>query len=348
MISGALSVSVVIANWNYAEFLRVAVDSALALDWPDVEVIVVDDGSTDGSRGVIDSYGGRILALYQANGGQRAACNTGFARTRGDVVIFLDADDKLEPSLVHELAAVWRPSTSKVQFQMRVIDAGGKPTGAVFPQFDGVPTPRQIRQWAMRAGAYPTPPGSGNAYARWFLDEIFPLTGDEPASDSYCLAAAPYLGEVMTVAKPLVCYRVHGRNDSAMSTLEVGRFAHELRRAQWRFRYGQQIARGAGMPIPDRVFRNSLAVLPYRLASLRLAPAQHPIAGDSLAAIVRDTLRAFFVPQGRGLAARLALLVWTLLVALLPESASKSLVVWRFVSPSRPPVVRRALAILRL
>ena len=348
MTRDRLRLSVVIPNWNYGPYLRAAIDSALGLDWPAVEVIVVDDGSTDDSRDIILGYGERVVAIFQRNAGQTAACNAGFARARGDVVIFLDSDDQLDPSLVREIAAVWRPGISKVQFQMKIIDARGDATGATFPRYPFVPTPQQIRRWALGAAAYPTPVGSGNAYARAFLEQIFPLDGTEPASDSYCLAAAPYLGDVITVPKPLVSYRIHGRNDGAMSTLQLGRFARELSRAQWRFRYAQRIAASAGWTIADGAFGNSLAVLPYRLASLRLAPAQHPIPGDSMAAIARDTVRAFFVPQGRPIAARVALLAWSLLVAGLPPRASERLVLWRFASPSRPPLLRRALSFLRL
>jgi glycosyltransferase involved in cell wall biosynthesis len=341
--------SVVIANWNYAQFLRAAIDSALGQDSAHpVEVIVVDDGSTDDSRAIIESYGDRVVALFQANAGQTAACNAGFARTTGDVVIFLDADDVLDRAVAGEIAAVWRPGISKVQFQMKIIDAQGHATGATFPHYPYVPTPQQIRRWALGAAAYPTPVGSGNAYARSFLQAIFPLDGTEPASDSYCLAAAPYLGDVVTIAKPLVSYRIHGRNDGAMSTFQVGRLSREVARAQWRFHYAQGIARSVGWSIPDAVFGNSLAVLPYRVASLRLAPAQHPIADDSMAAIVRDGAKAFFVPQGRDLPARVALLAWTLLVASLPTGASERLVMWRFASPSRPAALRRVLTALRV
>ncbi|HET6146492.1 MAG TPA: glycosyltransferase family 2 protein [Polyangia bacterium] len=355
-MAAPLRVSVVIANWNYAEYLGAAIDSALGLDWPDVEVVVVDDGSSDGSRAVIAGYGDRVRAIYQDNAGQRAACNAGFACTSGEVVIFLDADDLLDRSVAREIAAVWRPGISKVQFRMQVIDARGASTGSVFPDFagasagmgSGAPTPQQIRSWAQRSGAYPTPPGSGNAYARDFLERIFPLQGSENACDSYCLAAAPLLGDVVTIARPLVCYRVHGRNDGAMATVEATRFAREVGRAQFRFRYAQQIAASVGLSLPDTAFRHSLATLPYRLASLRLAPAQHPVAGDSLAAVVADTLRACFVPQGRALPARGALLLWTVLVALLPDGAAQRLVLWRFASVSRPPVIRRALELLRV
>src|SRR6185295_9698205 len=79
--------SVVICNHNYEAFVGQAIDSALGLDWPEVEVIVVDDGSTDGSRRIIDDYADRVTVIHQANAGQWSACNAGFARSRGDVVI---------------------------------------------------------------------------------------------------------------------------------------------------------------------------------------------------------------------------------------------------------------------
>jgi glycosyltransferase involved in cell wall biosynthesis len=347
MNTASPSLSVVITNWNYGRFVGQAIDSALALDWPAVQVIVIDDGSTDDSREVIGRYGERIIAVFQANAGMAGASNAGFARATGDVVIFLDADDLLDPSVGREIAAVWRPGVSKVQFQMQIVDSDGRPTGAKFPQFSRVPSPAQIRRWASQAAAYPTPVGSGNAYARWFLERLFPLDDLAISPDSPCLAAAPHLGDVVTVAKPLVSYRVHGRNDGAMLTLNADRMARELRWAQWRFAYAQRMARTVGVNIPDDVFRRSLATLPYRLASLRLASATHPIAGDTLAAVVFDTVRAAFVPQGRSASAAAALVAWTILVALLPARAGKQLALWRFASRSRPRALQRALTFLR-
>jgi glycosyltransferase involved in cell wall biosynthesis len=338
-----LFVSVVIPNYNYAEFVGEAIESALALDWPHVEVIVVDDGSTDDSRAVIERYGDKITVAFQPNGGQRAACDAGFRRARGDVILFLDSDDRLDPGLVRELVRVWRPGLSKVQFQMKIIDAQGRPTGAVLPQFRIVPTPQQIREWVNAAAAYPTPPGSGNAYARAFVERVSATGGSERASDSYYLAAAPFLGDIVTVPKPLVAYRVHGRNDGAMSELDVARFGVELRRARWRFEYAQATARSVGATLPDRAFDRSLSVLPYRLASLCLAPERHPFARDTRGAVLRDMVRAVVTPQGLTWKARSTLLVWSGLVAASPRRARERLVAWRFVPSSRPQIVRRAL-----
>ena len=72
-----LCVSIIISNYNYGRFLSAAIDSALAQTYQTVEVIVVDDGSTDNSREVIESYGDRITALFQKNGKQAAALNYG-------------------------------------------------------------------------------------------------------------------------------------------------------------------------------------------------------------------------------------------------------------------------------
>src|SRR5258708_37092826 len=86
-----LHVSVAINNFNYAAYLRQCIESALAQTYRLVEVVIVDDGSTAGSRAVIEGYGDRILPLFKENGGQASAINAGFNTTREDVVLFLDS-----------------------------------------------------------------------------------------------------------------------------------------------------------------------------------------------------------------------------------------------------------------
>jgi cellulose synthase/poly-beta-1,6-N-acetylglucosamine synthase-like glycosyltransferase len=89
----AMRVSIVICNYNYARFLDGAIRSALEQDHLDKEVIVVDDGSTDGSREVIARWADAVRTVYKANGGQVSAYNAGFEQVTGDAVVFLDSDD---------------------------------------------------------------------------------------------------------------------------------------------------------------------------------------------------------------------------------------------------------------
>jgi glycosyltransferase involved in cell wall biosynthesis len=86
-------VSCVVAVYNGERFLREALDSILAQNYRPLEVIVVDDGSTDGTAAIAAGYGERISLLHQANAGHAAARNRGIEAARGDFLAFLDADD---------------------------------------------------------------------------------------------------------------------------------------------------------------------------------------------------------------------------------------------------------------
>jgi glycosyltransferase involved in cell wall biosynthesis len=87
------AVSVIIPTHNRGWCLREAIDSVLAQEFTDYELIVVDDGSTDDSRTILDSYGRDIIVLTQANKGVSAARNRGIAESRAHLVAFLDSDD---------------------------------------------------------------------------------------------------------------------------------------------------------------------------------------------------------------------------------------------------------------
>src|SRR6201988_707109 len=93
MTQDNLLVTILINNYNYSRFLPYAIDSALAQTYRNIEVIVVDDGSTDNSREVLAKYAGRVIAVQKENGGQPTAFNAGFAASKGDIICFLDADD---------------------------------------------------------------------------------------------------------------------------------------------------------------------------------------------------------------------------------------------------------------
>src|SRR4051812_49184339 len=213
-----MKVSIVIDNFNYERFLGEAIESALAQTHADVEIVVVDDGSTDGSREVIASYGDRVLAVLKDNGGQASAFNAGFAACTGEVVIFLDADDVLEPEAAGRAAAALAdPAVAKVHWPLEEIDAEGRPSGRRKPRhalLEG-----DLRDMMLREGITDerSPPTSGNAFARAFLERVLPMP--EPpfraCADSYILRLALVAGRVVAIDEPLARYRVHGENEYA-------------------------------------------------------------------------------------------------------------------------------------
>lgn len=95
-------VSVIIPNYNYARYIREAIDSALAQTYPNIEVIVVDDGSKDESQKISESYGDRIITILQENSGVAAARNNGVKNSSGEYLAFLDADDVWLPRKIEK------------------------------------------------------------------------------------------------------------------------------------------------------------------------------------------------------------------------------------------------------
>ncbi len=91
-------ISVVIPVYNRGNFVRESIDSVLTQTFQDFEVIAIDDGSTDHSLSVLQSYGSKIKVLTQVNQGQGIARNFGIEHARGDFIAFLDSDDLWEPS----------------------------------------------------------------------------------------------------------------------------------------------------------------------------------------------------------------------------------------------------------
>lgn len=325
-------ISVVIPNYNYADYVADAISSALALDWDDVEVIVVDDGSTDDSMTAIESFGDRITVVEQANAGPRVACNTGFALSTGDVVIFLDSDDTVSSTFAREIVRVWRPGVSKVQVQMQRIDRHGNPTGEPFPDFGRSPTPENMRLWMRETSAYPTPPGSGNAYSRAFLNQIFPLDDRcGNSTDSACLAVAPFLGDVITITKPLVSYRVHGENRSNLLTEPTVRFPLQISRAYQRQLFA--VERGGeveGVSPIAPLFRGR-HLLQMRVAERRVnsrLPA--PIPGDGRRRLLGDIMGSPFAPGPEPFTHRLAVMTWCLVTLVAPRPMARGLIALRF------------------
>jgi glycosyltransferase involved in cell wall biosynthesis len=241
--------SVIINNYNYGRYLGEAIRSALAQTYAPVEVVVVDDGSTDDSREVIASFGERVLPVLKDNGGQGSAFNAGFAACRGPIVIFLDADDALLPTAAE--AAVERmrePGVVKVHWRLWEVDAEGRRTGRALP-IDELPD-GDLREFTLREGPSTSvsPATSGNAWARGYLERILPMPESEHriSADAYLFGLAPAFGLVRSLDEPEGLYRVHGRNHYRGTPFEE-RMRANLSTLEQQWRVSARRARATGI-----------------------------------------------------------------------------------------------------
>ncbi len=215
-------VSIVVNNYNYARFLKSAVDSALAQTYKNCEVIVVDDGSTDDSRQLLEeNYQSKATLIFQENRGQSGAINSGFAVSSGEIVLFLDSDDILAAQAVEMVVNNWEPGLSKIQFPLKSIDAVGRELGLRMPR--GALESGDVTRLLLTEGHYSTPPMSGNAFSRAALNSVMPVPEDWRFADAYLLHAMPFFGAVKSLDNQLGLYRIHGQNRAAQSAgLESG------------------------------------------------------------------------------------------------------------------------------
>ena len=129
-------VSVIIPAYNYAQYLAEAIDSVLAQTYEPIEVIVVDDGSTDNTPQILAHYADRIRAIRQRNQGESVARNTGISAARGEMIALLDADDTWEKTALTDLVAVLKQATDigLVFGVLTLVDAQGTPLGRRYPE----------------------------------------------------------------------------------------------------------------------------------------------------------------------------------------------------------------------
>ena len=283
-------VSIIITNYNYGHFLKCAIDSALQQSHPAVEVIVVDDGSTDNSRELILSYGNRIIPIFKRNGGQASGMNAGFQQSHGKIVIFLDADDMLLPNIAQNIVQAFRvnQNVAKVMYRMEVIDAQGNPTGEIKPN-PHLP----LRSGDLRRHILSFPfdmtwmATSGNAFAAEVLQKILPVPEQEfpIMADFYLSHLAPLLGLAIFLPEVGAYYRLHHANNFARSTRDVdlSQIRAYILYAHKTCMYIYQIADKLKLEHrPDNVEKLfSISILSKRLTSLKLDPDRHPIEDDT-------------------------------------------------------------------
>lgn len=343
-------VSVIVNNYNYAQFLPQAIDSVLGQTYPRLEVIVVDDGSTDSSREVISQYGDRIQALFQANGKQAAALNTGFAASHGEIILFLDADDYLLPSAVASIVAAFQSEVGKVHFRLQVVDGKNQSLGYFIPSAGMTLASGDVLPRLLETSSYVSSPMSGNAYRRATLNPVFPIPNEyKTTADDYLMISTPfYAGKLAGINESIGAYRVHDSNQWALTAVSGSRFRRFVNHDRQNFALLQQRAKALNLDVPVDLEQRSLGRIWSRLASLRLEPEAHPVETDQVVSLVTWGLIALWKFSNHNLPKRLiysALFLW---VGFTPVPLARLGITWLYAPHLRPKFVDTTLNRLRV
>lgn len=228
-------VSVVIDTYNYGRFVEDAVNCALAQEFPkdQMEILVIDDGSTDDTAERVAKYGDSVRYLRKKNGGQASALNFGTAQARGELVAFLDGDDVWMPRKLQRVVEEFDKDSRVVMVYNRYCFWDSRSGRTSEPPFSDVAgdVARDWRKLVEYCGA----PTSSLAFRRKALDRLMPIPESLVfMADTHLIALAIFLGPVAAVRECLTKNRVHGENlwfAQGEPSVEVLRRRVEMREA---------------------------------------------------------------------------------------------------------------------
>jgi glycosyltransferase involved in cell wall biosynthesis len=206
-------VTVLIDTFNYGCFIEQAIESVLGQNFPadQLEILVVDDGSTDDTRERVAKYGDRVQYLYKQNGGQASAFNFGIACAKGEIVALLDADDYWLPGKLNRVAEAFQrqPDTGLVYHRFRELqmDTGAIQDGGFNAVSGDVPADKRSIL------LYTACQTSGLSFRKSSVTKLLPLNEAMTIqADGLLAALIIFLAPVVAIDDPLAVYRIHGKN----------------------------------------------------------------------------------------------------------------------------------------
>ena len=321
-------VSIIVVNYNLSAYLASAIDCALAQTYPRLEVVVVDDGSTDSSRSIIERYQGRVKTVFKQNGGQSSAYNAGYEQSCGSIVFFLDGDDLLDSDAVAQVVPLFEPGVARVHFRLRIIDSQGRALGGTIPHL--LSDNRAARSLVKSGYLYASSPASGNAFERGVLDLLMPIPvvpEDRGGGEFSLVYGAGLYGEIRAYGKVIASYRAHvPADDQGVVALVFGNSARSgdeaARRAQRAARFVASVYERSGgkIQLPTPLVEFSQAKEQFGIKALSATTYGGRIAAGLRGA--RAYFRALWLVPNASILYKSAATLWAIFVVVMPRSVS--------------------------
>lgn len=285
-------ITALIDTYNQGRFVEEAIESVLAQDFPmsEVEIIVVDDGSTDDTPERIRRFAGRIRYLRKPNGGQASALNAGFAAATGQIIAFLDGDDTWRLDKLAKVAQALEAQPSAVLCYHPMVYVNER-VGQVLSHSGFNAISGDVLSCLEKTLLYGSISTSSMALRREFVAPIFPIPKSMRIyADSYLAYLAIFLGPVVAVPDALTLYRMHETNLASLkqpSPEKLAQRAHSFENARqamhaWLCDHNVQITS------EGRVFLKR-----QELVSAMLAHAYQPPSRKAYAAYWREFNRLY-------------------------------------------------------
>ncbi|MDE3199598.1 MAG: glycosyltransferase family 2 protein [Acidobacteriota bacterium] len=276
-----MRVSVLVPAYNCEATLRATLDSVLAQTQPADEILVLDDGSTDGTRAIAESYKPRVTCFSQPNGGVARARNRLLARAKGELIAFVDTDDIWHPKYLESQCALCETYPNAVAFYTGHVnfseDAACKWPDSVIEDKASVTfmLPADfLRRYNQSTGPF------GSASYCAIPMAAFRRMGSEPymesgVEDSYCASMLSLLGPVVYNPTPLVAYRIRPGSLSANHVRSFSAWVHVFELLESRFKQ-------AASPDLMRAFRSAFAAKRRSYAKLLMGVGRFQEARSQL------------------------------------------------------------------
>jgi len=207
-----LLISVLIDNYNYDKFLSECIESVLNQTYQNFEIIIVDDGSKDKSKDIIKEYAkkdNRIKPIFKKNGGQASAFNEGIKYCNGEIISFLDSDDKFKPNKLEEVLKAYKQGYNYIINHYKLIGDINYNNAPYYP-YGGY---NQFLVYYLSFFAGSTT--SNITISKKLADYIFPIKREDffrVRADDVIVFAASFKEKMFFIDKELTEYRIHGEN----------------------------------------------------------------------------------------------------------------------------------------
>jgi len=205
-------ISVIMDNYNYEKYISEAIESVLMQDFEDFELIIVDDGSKDNSREIIEKYAKkdkRIKPIFKKNGGQASAFNVGVENAKGELIIFIDSDDKFKQGKLKKVYEAYKKGYEYIVNDYELIGDTSYDYGPYYPY--GGYNLFLVYFLTIFTGSTT----SNISISKNLADKIFPIKNEKffrIRADDVVVFSASMMSEMYFLDDILTEYRIHGSN----------------------------------------------------------------------------------------------------------------------------------------